>query len=310
MKLIDGFTASIAYPNALPAYSSSERRMLMQELLRKLKESYDQLSTGQKKVAKLFFEEPNKIAFSPAFEIGKHVDVSESTVIRLTQKIGYKGYAEVQEIIQKDLSKQRVITQYKEMSTMCNQSFVQELLDADVENIVHLKRVLDEKRMQQVVEKISGARRIYITGNLLSYGLAHFFSSWLNIILGNSELVLNGDDQYYHQLSRISSEDVLIALIFPRYMRSTLETVEYAKNLGATVISITDSELSPVCLNSDIVLNVPITPSINVDSYTAVLSLLTTIMRSVSIQDAERVEKNLLRMEVVYLENNIFYKEK
>ncbi|MCA1031186.1 MurR/RpiR family transcriptional regulator [Bacillus timonensis] len=279
----------------------------MQELLQKLKDSYGQLSAGQKKVAKVFFENPNKIAFSPAFEIGKHVDVSESTVIRLTQKIGYKGYAEVQEIIQKDLSKQRVLNQYIEMANLCDQSFMQQLLDSDVENIANLKRMLDEERLQRVVSQISQARNIYITGNLLSYGLAHFFSSWLNMILGNTELVLNGADQYYQQLSKMNEEDVLIALILPRYMKSTVETVTYAKKLGAKVISITDSELSPVCASSDIVLTVPITSSINIDSYTAVISLLTMIMRSVSIQDSERVEKNLHNMENVYRDNHIFY---
>lgn len=120
--------------------------MELKDLLQKLKESYNQLSYGQKKVAKVFFEEPNKIAFSPAFEIGKHVDVSESTVIRLTQKLGYKGYAEVQGIVQKDLAKERVLTQYKEVSNISNkQSFLHDLMQADAENILQLQRTIREE---------------------------------------------------------------------------------------------------------------------------------------------------------------------
>lgn len=285
--------------------------MKLKDLLQKLKESYNQLSYGQKKVAKVFFEEPNKIAFSPAFEIGKHVDVSESTVIRLTQKLGYKGYAEVQGIVQKDLAKERVLTQYKEVSNISNkQSFLHDLMQADAENILQLQRTIREEDFLKAVQTISKARKIYITGNLLSYGLAHFFTQWLNMVLENTQLIIHGDGQYYHQLSMIQPEDVVIALIFPRYMKDTVETVKLSKDLGASVISITDSELSPVCVHSDIVLKVPINSSINIDSYTAVLSLITSIMRFVSVQDPIQVENKLKRIESIYHKTGVFYNEK
>lgn len=285
--------------------------MKLKDLLQKLKESYNQLSYGQKKVAKVFFEEPNKIAFSPAFEIGKHVDVSESTVIRLTQKLGYKGYAEVQGIVQKDLAKERVLTQYKEVSSISNkQSFLHDLMQADAENILQLQRTIREEDFLKAVQTISKAKKIYITGNLLSYGLAHFFTQWLNMVLENTQLIIHGDGQYYHQLSMIQPEDVVIALIFPRYMKDTVETVKLSKGLGASVISITDSELSPVCMHSDIVLKVPINSSINIDSYTAVLSLITSIMRFVSVQDPIQVENKLKRIESIYQKTGVFYNEK
>lgn len=282
----------------------------MQELLQKLKDSYDQLSSGQKKVAKIFFEEPNKIAFSPAFEIGRHVDVSESTVIRLTQKLGYKGYTEVQEIVQKELSKERVLRQYQEMSSLSiEQSFVHRLMDADAENILKMKNNLDEKTFQRVVQLISNTEKVYITGSLFSFGIAHFFTQWMNMTLGNAELIIHGDVQYYQQLSKMTSNDVVIAIIFPRYMNSTLETVQYAKTLGAIVIAITDSELSPVCQYSDLLLKVPIHSTLKIDSYTAVLSLLTSMMRSVAVQDAKKVEENLKNIEKVYQHTNVFYDE-
>lgn len=285
--------------------------MKLKDLLQKLKESYNQLSYGQKKVAKVFFEEPNKIAFSPAFEIGKHVDVSESTVIRLTQKLGYKGYAEVQGIVQKDLAKERVLTQYKEVSNISNkQSFLHDLMQGDAENILQLQRTIREEDFLKAVQTISKAKKIYITGNLLSYGLAHFFTQWLNMVLENTQLIIHGDGQYYHQLSMIQPEDVVIALIFPRYMKDTVETVKLSKDLGASVISITDSELSPVCVHSDIVLKVPINSSINIDSYTAVLSLITSIMRFVSVQDPIQVENKLKRIESIYHKTGVFYNEK
>lgn len=282
----------------------------MKDLLQKLQECYEGLSNGQKKVAKIFFEDPSKIAFSSAIEIGKDVGVSESTVIRLTQKLGYKGYAEVQELVQKDVVGQRVLTQYKETSSINNKSFWNDLMDADVTNIQNLKNNLDEDTFLKVVKTISNGQHIYITGNLLSYGLAHFFSQSMNMILGNTELLISGDVHYYQQLSKVKPGDVLLAIILPRYMKSTMETVQYMKKAGASIIAITDSELSPVWKYADISIKVPINSSIKIDSYTAVLSLLTSIMRAVSIQDQCNVKKNLKLLEKTYQENNVFYQEK
>ena len=280
----------------------------MQEILQRLELSYNHLSAGQKKVAKLFFEEPSLIAFSSALEIGRHVNVSESTVIRLTQKIGYKGYTEVQDIIQRNLAEERLLNLHKGNQRVSeDQSFLHNLLDADIANISKLKDTLKEETLIQVVDHISNARKIFVTSNLFSFGLGHLFTQWLNMVLDNTETLMRGDVQYYQQLSKLGEEDIVIALAFPRYTKNIIETVKTSKKQGATVIAITDTADSPVAAYSDILIEATINSNLKIDSFTAVLSLLTSIMRFVSVKDHEKVNKNLNRVEKLYQEKNVFY---
>ena len=50
----------------------------------------------------------------------------------------------------------------------------------------------------------------------------------------------------FDQLFRVGPGDVVIAICFPRYSELALKTVQYAKDRGATIIGVTDSEMSPV----------------------------------------------------------------
>lgn len=279
----------------------------MQDLLRSISSSYNDFSSGQKKIGDLFFKEPIFLAFSSAFEVGRRVNVSESTVIRWTQKLGYKGYTEFQQVIQRKLAEERFEKPEESLQATADQSFLENLLDADIASIVKLKSSMDEEKLLQAVDEIGQAKSLYVTSNFFDYGLAHFFTSWLNLTLGHAELLMQGDVQYYRQLSKLCQEDTVVAFYFPRYTKSVVDTLETAKNQGATIILITDSFDSPAVEHADISLEVPVNSNLNIDSYTAVHALLASIMRFVYVKEHAKVKKNLTKVETVYLEKNIFY---
>ncbi|TFE02207.1 MurR/RpiR family transcriptional regulator [Jeotgalibacillus salarius] len=283
----------------------------MQDILQKLENSYSALSAGQKKVARLFFDNPSVIAFSSALEVGKMVNVSESTVIRLTQKIGYKGYPEAQHLIQRKLAEQRFHADQadRQETRSEGQAFLHSLLDADIANIEKLKHSLKEEDLLRVVDEISHARKVYVTSNLFSFGLGHLFTQWMSMVLDNTEMLMQGDVQYYQQLSKMDESDVVIVLAFPRYTKNILETVKTAKSQGAAIISITDSMDSPVAEHSDILLEAAMNSNLKIDSFTAVVALLTSIMRFVSVKEHEKVSANLERVEKMYEEKEIFYRD-
>ncbi|HSP23101.1 MAG TPA: MurR/RpiR family transcriptional regulator [Planococcus sp. (in: firmicutes)] len=279
----------------------------MQEILRKVSGSYKDFSSGQKKVGDLFVKEPIFLAFSSALEVGRRVNVSESTVIRWTQKLGYKGYAEFQQVIQRKLAEERLVQAEQEMlEPEVDQSFLENLLDADILSIVKLKQSIDEEKLLQVVDMISSAKHIYVTSNFFDFGLAHWFSGWLDMTLGQTEMIVSSEGRYYSQLSKVTEGDIVIAFAFPRYTRTLIDTLSTAKERGAQVIVLTDASDSPAGEHADILLPVALNSNLNIDSYTAVHALLTSIMRFVYVKEHAKVKGNLMKIEEVYKEKDIF----
>lgn len=279
----------------------------MQDLLRNVSSSYKNFSSGQKKIGDLFFKEPIFLAFSSALEVGRRVNVSESTVIRWSQKLGYRGYAEFQHVLQRKLVEER-FEQVEESDTQpaVEQSFLANLLDADIVNITQLKQSMDEDRLLQAVDYISQSKNIYVTGNFFDFGLAHFMTSWLNLTLDNAELLMHGDAQYYRQLSALTADDTVIAFVFPRYTKSVIDTLATVRKQGANIVVITDSADSPAIDYADISLEVPVNANLNIDSYTAVHALIASIMRFVFVKEHSKVKRNLAKVEAIYIEKEVF----
>ncbi|EGA88821.1 transcriptional regulator, RpiR family protein [Planococcus donghaensis MPA1U2] len=279
----------------------------MQDLLRSVSSSYPEFSAGQKKIGDLFFKEPIFLAFSSALEVGKRVNVSESTVIRWTQKLGYKGYAEFQQVIQRKLAEERLDkAEQKTPEPVADQSFLENLLDADILSIVQLKKTINEEKLLEVVDKISQANQIYVTGNFFDYGIAHWFANWLNLVLGHTETMYPSTGEYYTQLSKVEKGDLIIAFVFPRYTRLAIDTLKSAKAQGAEVIVLTDSEESPALAYADYNLTVAVNSNLNIDSYTSVHALLTSIMRFVYVKEHAKVTGSLAKVEAIYKDRNLF----
>lgn len=279
----------------------------MQDLLRSVSDSYTEFSAGQKKVGDLFFKEPIFLAFSSALEVGKRVTVSESTVIRWTQKLGYKGYADFQQVVQRKLAEERLEkAEQKVQEPVADQTFLENLLDAEVLSIVKLKKSINEEELLRVVDKISQANRVYVTGNFFDYGIAQWFANWLNLALDHTEMMHPSTGEYYTQLSKLGEGDLVIAFVFPRYTRIVIDTLKDAKAQGADVIVLTDTEKSPALAYADYALTVSVNSTLSIDSYTSVHALLTSIMRFVYVKEQAKVNGNWAKAEAVYKERNLF----
>ena len=70
------------------------------DLINVIKEEYSHLSKGQKLIADYIISKYDKAAFMTASKIGDVVGVSESTVVRFANTLGYDGYPSLQSELQ------------------------------------------------------------------------------------------------------------------------------------------------------------------------------------------------------------------
>ena len=62
--------------------------MMNRDILAIIQENMNTFSKGQKRIANYILESYDKAAFMTASKLGKRVNVSESTVVRLCRRIG------------------------------------------------------------------------------------------------------------------------------------------------------------------------------------------------------------------------------
>jgi DNA-binding MurR/RpiR family transcriptional regulator len=159
----------------------------------------------------------------------------------------------------------------------------------------------------QVVEAIGHANRLFVTSNFLDYGLAHWFSTWVNTALGHTEMLMSFDVQYFSRLAQLESGDTVIAFAFLRTTKPLIETLRTAKERGAKVIVFTNSKDSAAVGFADLSIPILVDSNLDVDSYIAVHALLTSVMRFVYVKEHAKVKENFSRLESMYKEKGIFF---
>ena len=70
------------------------------DVLDRIREQYEGMSKGHKKIASFILEHYDQAVFMTAARLGDALRISESTVVRFAAGIGYKGYPEFQRALE------------------------------------------------------------------------------------------------------------------------------------------------------------------------------------------------------------------
>ena len=70
------------------------------DISERIRAIYSTLSKGQKKIANAVLNDCDKVAYLTAARLGDLVGVSESTVVRFADELGFEGYSQFQLAVQ------------------------------------------------------------------------------------------------------------------------------------------------------------------------------------------------------------------
>ncbi|QZY56886.1 MurR/RpiR family transcriptional regulator [Crassaminicella profunda] len=278
------------------------------DLIKIIQKSFSRLSKGQKLIAQFITNNYDKAAFMTASKLGNKVGVSESTVVRFANALGYDGYPQLQKELQELIKTKLTTVQRLEMSDdYTNEGAVlKKVLKADMDNIKATIEEIDDEVFQNVVDSVFKAKRVYILGLRSSSTLAEYLGFYLNLILDNVKIVTAGVSDVYEQMLRVGKDDVVIGISFPRYSTNTLNALNYTKELGATVIGITDSQVSPIASISDYTLVARSNMVSFVDSLVAPLSLINALVVAVGMKEKSEISSTFDRLEKIWEKHNVY----
>lgn len=279
------------------------------DLTSRINECYGSLSKGQKILATYITDNYDKAVFLTAAKMGQVVGVSESTVVRFATHLGYKGYPEFQKALEEMVrnklnSIQRMEVTYGRIS----QSHILEtVLQSDQEKIKDTLEHIDEHAFELAVDTIIKAKHIYIVGIRSCAPLAAFMAFYFNLMFENVTLLqTNNSSELFEQMVRISKDDVIIGISFPRYSMRTLKAMEFANNRNAKVITLTDSVHSPMNLYSSCNLIARSDMASIVDSLVAPLSVINALIVTLCMKKQGEVAKTLETLEDIWNEYQVY----
>ena len=283
----------------------------MNDLITKIQSELPGFSKGQKQIARFILEHYDKAAFMTASRLGVTVGVSESTVVRFAPELGYDGYPHLQRALQEMIRNKLTSVQRMEVAgdRMGGRDVLQTVLHADTDMIRVTLDEIDRDAFQGAVDALMGAKRIYILGVRSSSALASFLGFYFNLLFENVTLVhTNSVSEIFEQVLRVGPGDVLFGISFPRYSKRTLSAMKYARDRGARVIALTDSQLSPLARVADHVLLARSDMASFVDSLVAPLSVINALIVAVGMSRRDEIEQTFNKLERIWEEYDVYEK--
>ncbi len=284
---------------------------MKRDLLKIIEAKMPTFSKGQKLIAKYVLENYDKAAYMTASRLGNEVKVSESTVVRFADELGFTGYPEFQHSLQEIVRTK--LTSFQRIEVTNNLigggDILTKVLLSDAEKIKSTLEGIDRTTFDAAVDSVISAKKIYIMGVRSSSSLAGFLGYNLRMIFDNVCLVqTTSGSEMFEEIMSIGKDDVMIAISFPRYSKRIINAVDFAKNAGADVISITDSELSPIAKGADQVLVAESDMVSFVDSLVAPMSIINAIIVAVARKKQDELTVRLRQLEEIWDEYDVYDK--
>lgn len=281
------------------------------DILSTIESKLPSLSKGQKRIGQYILDEFDKAAFMTAAAIGKAVQVSESTVVRFASELGYQGYPQMQKVLQEMLLNRLTNVQRieSEQSRLSEENVLALTLADDAERIRQTQELIDHKAFDAAIDAISNARKIFVLGVRSSSALAGFLAYYLRYIFDDVKLITSASTSVIlEELVRMGTQDVLISISFPRYCRGVLKAQEYAKDIGACTIALTDSSSSPLALHADHLLTAKSDIISLVESLAAPMSVINAIIAALANRNRQQITQVLNKLEDLWDAYDVYEK--
>ena len=194
------------------------------------------LSPSDRQIVQEILSNPVEAAFLPAAEIGSRVGVHESTVVRLSRKLGYKSYRELRNDLRGELDPAERVRR-RLVHTGELDAFVAD----EVAAMNQFVDSISQEQLDSAARALIAARRIFIFAQGHANALLESMDRRLRRS-GFDTVTLNcqGRDLAEHLLT-FSSKDVILGFAFHTQPPGLSALINLANNVDAQSVLVSDT---------------------------------------------------------------------
>jgi DNA-binding MurR/RpiR family transcriptional regulator len=176
----------------------------------------------------------------------------------------------------------------------------------------HLERVADDLAGLEAVRKaavlLARSAPLPVLGLWAAAPLAAYFGYFAAKVHPDVRVLDEGGTALLDRLdqARAAGASAMLAIALPRYPRETLVALREARQLGLSVVALTDSGVSPAADEADVVLSAPVGTQLVFDLHTAPMAMAMVLLQAICDAVPERAQRRLEEFEATAARRQIF----
>jgi len=225
----------------------------LQELTERLQADFADMPPQFQIGARYLLNNPSAVPISSMRKIAQQAGVQPATLVRLAQSLGYQGWVGLKEVFVQSLhvSGHGYTRQARQVVRRRNQpDRMAKAVEAQAHNVQRLLE-LNAGRIEQAVDILVKARRVYVAGFRASYASAFTFHYLYRFFRPSVTMMRSEAGTFEMELRTLRTGDVIVLIAFAPYSQEVVRVYETARKTGCKILSICDSPVAPIALEAD-----------------------------------------------------------
>ena len=261
-----------------------------------LQDRFDTFSRSQKAIARYIIDHLEETGYLSAEELARKGNTSSSTVVRFAQSLGFSGYPDLQKAARDEYrlgAGTRQVVHEDQLLLAVEEDFLTRSLKTDMLSLEETLAKNTLSAFTEAVDALVAAGQLLIVGMHEAAVLARHAAYVFELLGVPAKVVTDGSEENVARLTRLTGDDVLLAIGFRRAHPLTLSFVTKARSQGTMTLVITDNSLSELADRGLITLFADIDSTFFAHSLVGPLSLISALAAGTYARDREMYDARL-----------------
>lgn len=205
----------------------------------RIREAIETATATERQIGEFVLENRDFVIESSVQDLAKAIGVSPAAIVRFSKKVGFKGFSNLKMLLAQDKTPQKpivfdaIIQESDSLDTLMDKARLSNLNTTDL-----TYKLLDRETYNETVNRLIGARRIYLTGIGASHLVATDMFQKL-VRIDQNVICVEEYNLFLSSLANATSEDVLLGFSYSGQTPEVLYAFELAKEKGMYTSAVT-----------------------------------------------------------------------
>jgi DNA-binding MurR/RpiR family transcriptional regulator len=273
---------------------------------------YDAMTRAEKQLANSLLDNYPVSGLGSITTVAEAARVSTPTVVRMVQKLGFKGFTEFQSRLHQELEEtiSNPITKHERMAPNAPGAHIlNRFAEAVMANMRQSLGGLDPQDFDAAARLIGDRKRsVYLAGGRITGAIAEYFFTHLQVIRPGVTRISSNASSWPHYVLNMSRGDVLILFDIRRYESQLEALARTAAEHGAEIVLFTDQWGSPIVKHARHSFRLSIEAPSAWDSSVVTLIVVEALIEAIQGSHWEKTRERMTMLEGLFESTPLFRK--
>lgn len=277
--------------------------------LRNLEDKRPTLTPKGRILAEFVLNNARKAVFMTTRQLSRAAGVSEATVVRFVDRLGYKGYPEFIQALREYVDAQLTLIERIALTEDQGETAerVYRVVSEEIANLKEFYEKADFETIGEAAHLLLECPRVYVVGSRLSYTFAYYLGWSLTKVRGHVHILRGSDSTCIDWLTIAPTDSLVVIFATSRYPNELIKLARLVRRLGQKLLVISDSSTCPANQFADTYIVARCLHFPVIGSPSVMASLVNSLTAEMIAIGRETVRPHQERLEQAYRENDVLF---